>query len=271
MFNQFRLEISFKTIDELKNKIEFCIMNNIYYLNIPCKGKIKKEFLNDVIEFIGNNYEDLDVVYHYSCQHQFSRNVDKSNQELIDFIEFCIQYKNKELLLISGTNKKKGYQSLDVLNYLKRNSELKFDCGVAYNPYYNEYSEMKNERERFLNKLKCGIVKSVWLQFGSDINTLNKEIVFLKESLDKYSIINNNEILIYGSLFIPSRQFLARFNFRPWKSVFLSREYLCSIEHAIKITKRIVEIYSTNNILPLIETNCSTKKELDQIYNLLSI
>lgn len=271
MFNQFRLEISFKTIDELKNKIDFCIMNNIYNLNIPCKGKIKKEFLNKVIEFIGNNYKGLNVVYHYSCQHQFSRNVDKSNQELIDFIQFCLPYKNHDLLIISGTTKKKGFESLDVLNYLKRNFELKYDYGVAFNPYYTEYSEMKKERERFLNKLKCGNVKSVWLQFGSNIKALNKEIVFLNESLNKYSKINNNEIRIYGSLFIPSRQFIARFNFRPWKSVFLSKEYLCSIEHAIEITQRIVEIYSINKIIPLIETNCSTKKELDQIYNLLSI
>ena len=109
-------------------------------------------------------------------------------------------------------------------------------------------------------KLNSGLINSIWLQFGSDIKALSREIKFLK----KYIETNfDNKIEIYGSLFVPSKQFLARFKFRPWKNVFLSNEYLNSIDHSIFISKSILNLYLVNNICPLVETECSNLKQLE--------
>ena len=66
MIKNLRFELSFKNIAQLENKINFCLSNEINKINIPCKGVIKKEFLTEIIEYIGENYKNLDVNYHYS-------------------------------------------------------------------------------------------------------------------------------------------------------------------------------------------------------------
>ena len=265
----FRLELSFKDIEDLDRKIQFCINNNIYNLNIPCKGKIKKEFLKHVIDYIGLNFKKMDVTYHYSCKHQFSRTLCNSFSELSEFISKCIKY-NTDVLLISGANKKKDFDSIKVLNYLNDGKKSKINYGIAYNPYFEEYIFIEEERKRLFEKLNTGIVSSIWLQFGSDINLLEKELIFLKQVIKTYSKNNNSEISLYGSLFIPTKQFLARFKFRPWKSVFLSKDYLSSLDYSYGITKNIIDIYSKNNIFPLVESQCSSTKELNKIYQILT-
>ena len=40
-----------------------------------------------------------------------------------------------------------------------------------------------------------------------------------------------------GSVFLPSRKLLAQMKFRPWNGVFLSDEYLGSVEAATAITR----------------------------------
>ena len=86
MINDLRFELSFKNIFESDNKLKFCISNKINKINIPCKGVIKKDFLNEIIEYIGDNYSDLDVIYHYSLYHQYTKNRDISYLEFINFI-----------------------------------------------------------------------------------------------------------------------------------------------------------------------------------------
>ena len=46
MNNNTRFELSFKNITQLENKLNFCKLNNIKNINIPCKGLIKKELFN---------------------------------------------------------------------------------------------------------------------------------------------------------------------------------------------------------------------------------
>ena len=76
MDNNLRFELSFKNILQLEHKLNFCKSNNINKINIPCKGVIKKDFLNETIKYIGDNYKNLDVVYHYSLYHQYTKNKD---------------------------------------------------------------------------------------------------------------------------------------------------------------------------------------------------
>ena len=264
MKKNFRIELSFKTIEQLKKKIEFCTFNNIYNFNIPCKGQIKKEFLSEVVEYIGKNYADINVIYHYSLFHQFERNRFQSYKKFLNFVYKSQDYKNKEILLVSGSNKKKDFDVIDLLSDLKDELNLDTNFGIAYNPYLKG-EENIIERNRLIKKLNSGLIKSIWLQFGSNVNDLIKETKFLKENFYKENSLN-----MYGSIFIPSKQSLSRFKFRPWKGVYLSSEYLNSLEVATEVTKYIFNIYSENNILPLIETDCSNIRQLKELKELIT-
>ena len=66
MNNNTRFELSFKNISQLDNKLNFCILNNIKNINIPCKGVIKKDLFNSTIKYISKNYDEFNVTYHYS-------------------------------------------------------------------------------------------------------------------------------------------------------------------------------------------------------------
>tara|TARA_B100000963_G_scaffold20828_1_gene15760 strand:- start:12266 stop:13060 length:795 start_codon:yes stop_codon:yes gene_type:complete len=264
MIYKARLELSFKDLDQLAKKLEFCRENDILKINVPCKGNIKKDLLIDAVEFIGTYYQQFDVVYHYSFYHQFYKNKSYSYDKFIKFLEIIRSYKNKEILLISGSQKRNNFEVLDILEYLKLDLRNKVKIGVAYNPYFEEIRELNIERERLFNKLNSGLINSIWLQFGSGFHNLIKEINFIRE-------IKKSKVDIYGSIFIPSKQNLARFKFRPWRGVFLSKEYLDSLETSKIITKNILEIYIDNKVIPLIESECSTEKQLTEVRNFIDL
>ena len=262
MFNNYRVEISFKDLDQLKKKLDFCLNKKIYKINIPCKGNIKKEFLLEVVKFIGIKYKNLDVTYHYSFYHEFYKNRNLSYQKFLNFIEINKLYNNSnEILLVSGSKKRNKFEVLDILKNLKfdLNNNIKF--GVAFNPYFFKYKDNNLERDRLIDKLNTYFVKSIWLQFGSEINQLSGEVNFLNNLKKNFHKFTRDEINIYGSLFIPSKQFIARFKFRPWRGVYLSNKYLNSLEESNKITKEIVDFYLNNSIIPLVETEISTEKQ----------
>ena len=272
MFNSLRVEISFKDLDQLKKKLDFCSHNKLYKINIPCKGNIKKDFLEEVVKFIGAEYKHLDVIYHYSFFHQFHKNKTISYQIFLKFLELNKIYnKGNEILLVSGSKKRHKFEVLNILEELKLdlNKNLKF--GVAFNPYFLDDRDYRVERNRLIDKLNSCFVQSVWLQYGSEINQLSREINFLNKT-----IINSKEFIkkginIYGSLFIPSKQFLARFKFRPWRGVYLSNKYLNSLEESAKITKNIINFYLSNNIIPLVETELSSEKQFNEAQNFINL
>ena len=265
MHNNFRIEISFKDIDQLIQKIEFCRDNNLNKINIPCKGLIKKELLNLALKHIKDNYFDMDFVSHYSLFHQYIKNQKTSYDYLVNFIRNHNNQNNNQILLVSGSKKKKDFEVINVLKKLKYEKNLKINFGIAYNPYFENKEFILNEKKRFISKIDSGLVNSVWLQFGSNVELLEKQIKFIKRIIDSSRNKKIKEIKIYGSIFIPSKQFIARFKFRPWKEVFLSNEYLNSIEYSNLVTKRILEIYTNNNIIPLIETECCNFNQLNAL------
>tara|TARA_Y100000991_G_C21912922_1_gene323138 strand:- start:2 stop:817 length:816 start_codon:yes stop_codon:yes gene_type:complete len=269
--NNLRFELSFKNILQLQNKLNFCLSNNINKINIPCKGFIKKELLNETIEYIGKYYKDLDVIYHYSLYHQYSRNKENSYLEFLNFIKKCIAYDNNEILLVSGSNKKKNFEVLDILRDFSNQKVININIGIAYNPYLKNYYDLSGERERLEKKISSGLVKSIWIQFGTDIKLLESEINYIKDTLlNNSSISNYKNIKIFGSLLIPSKQFISRFKFRPWKGVFISNKYLNSLDKFNDFTKDLIEFYLDNNIFPIIETEFSSKEKLKDIYTLIN-
>lgn len=162
MNNNLRFELSFKNISQLDNKLNFCISNNINKINIPCKGVIKKDFFKETIKYIGENYKNFDVIYHYSLYHQYSKNRENSYLEFLNFIKECKSYKKNKILLVSGSNKKKNFDVLDVLTYLKNEKSLNIDIGIAYNPYLKNYYNIITERIRLEKKFSSRLTKSIW-------------------------------------------------------------------------------------------------------------
>ncbi len=269
MFEELRLEISFKNIEQMKMKIDFLQNNNISKINIPCKGLMKKDFLLEIVEYIGKNYPSLDVVYHYSLYHQYTKNNLDSYKYFVKFIEKCVSFNNKEILLISGSKKKNGFDVTDVLDKINKDINTNIiNFGIAYNPFFSNNKDIEDERNRLLEKLSSGIINSIWLQLGSDVYLLKKGILFLNETI-KNNIKYSDGIKVYGSLFVPSKQSLSRFKFRPWKGVFFSNDYLYSLEKAKKITFDILKFYKANKIDLLIESECTTKKQLVNARNIL--
>ena len=270
MINNLRFELSFKDILQLEKKLNFCLSNKIYKINIPCKGVIKKEFLIKTVEYIGENYRELEVVYHYSLNHQFSKNPENSYLEFLKFIQKCNFYKNKEILLVSGSNKKKNFEVLDVIKNLQNEKNVKINFGIAYNPYLENYYGLKGEKVRFEKKISSGLIRSIWVQFGTDLKLLESEINFLKFTVNNLCKNNDQKIKFYGSLLIPSKQFISRFKFRPWKGVYISDKYLKSLDNFYKFTKDLIKIYLDNNICPVVETEFCSLEKIDNIFKLLN-
>ena len=263
MNNNTRFELSFKNITQLENKLNFCKLNNIKNINIPCKGLIKKDLFNDTINYISKNFNEFNVTYHYSLYHQYSINKVKSYEDFLDFIKNSHSNRNYEILLVSGSNKKKNFDSIDALGFLKKEKNLKVKLGIAYNPYLKKYYNISSERERFQRKISTGLINSIWFQYGTDIKVLKYELTYLKK------ITKDERLNLFGSLFIPSKQFITRFKFRPWKEVYISEKCLYSLDNFFDFTSELVSFYKNNNITPVIESDFSSSEKLDSVHSFL--
>ena len=261
MISNLRFELSFKNISQLENKLKFCKFNNIKNINIPCKGIIKKDFFDSTIKYISRNYPEFNVTYHYSLYHQYSQNKEKSYQYFLDFLKNSFSNRNYEILLVSGSNKKKNFDVINVLSKIKEEKNLEIKLGIAYNPYLKKYYEDTSERDRLDRKLSSGLVNSIWFQYGTDIEVLQNEITYLKK------VGKNKKIDLFGSLLIPSKQFIARFKFRPWKGVYISERFIFSLDNFYDFTRDLVCFYKKNNITPVIETDFASSEKLDSVYS----
>ena len=110
--------------------------------------------------------------------------------------------------------------------------------------------------------ISSGLVKSIWFQFGTDLKLLDSEVSHIKKS-DKF-----NQLNIFGSLLIPSKQFIARFKFRPWKEVYIAEKYINSLEKFYGFSKDLINFYRYNNIIPVVETDFSSLEKLETIKSL---
>jgi len=263
MKNNTRFELSFKNITQLENKLNFCKLNNIKNINIPCKGPIKKELFNSTIKYISKNFNEFNVTYHYSLYHQYSKNKAESYQYFLDFVKNSQINSNYEILLVSGSNKKKNFDSFDVLSCLKKEKNIKVKLGAAYNPYLKKYYKISSERERFQRKISTGLINSIWFQYGTDIKILQNEVTYLKK------VAKEEKLNLFGSLFIPSKQFIARFKFRPWKEVYISEKFLFALDNFFNFTSDLISFYKNNNITPVIESDFSTSEKLNSVYSFL--
>ncbi len=269
---EIRIEISFKSFDELRKTLSFYQRNKLYKINIPCKNSLKKDFLLESIKITNDEFPNIDIIPHFSILHEFKRNRINTQDSFINFIQAIKYYGCKQLLLVSGSQKRSTLDSVSALYMLKENSlffNQDISIGVAFNPYLP--SDLFDEEIlRLEKKLQSGLVSSIWIQFGTDYKLLESRIEILSNMLS-VTTNKNSKISLFGSILIPSRQFLAKFKFRPWKGVYCSTEFLESEELARKIITNLLKTYKLNKICPLIETNISTDKHLIKLKNIINL
>ena len=273
--NNIRLEISFKSFDQLRIILSFCKRNNLYKINIPCKNKLKKDFLLESIKISKEEFPDIDIIPHFSILHEFKRNSTNTRNSFIKFLHTTKYLGCKNVLLVSGSQRRSTLDSVKALSMLKDNP-LFFNrgitIGVAFNPYLPSHL-FDEEIFRLERKLQSGLVSSIWIQFGTDYKLLKSRLEILSKIVAR-NLKNNSkisDIMIYGSILIPSRQFLARFKYRPWKGVYCSSEFLESVECANEIVTQLLETYKQYKISPLIETNISTEEHLKTLKMTLNL
>ena len=86
--NDLRIEISFKSFDELRKILSFYQRKNLYKINIPCKNTLKKDFLLDSIKISKEEFPNIDIIPHFSILHEFKRNRINTQESLLDFLRF---------------------------------------------------------------------------------------------------------------------------------------------------------------------------------------
>ena len=271
--NNIRMEISFKSFDELRLILSFYQKNNLYKINIPCKNNLKKDFLLNSIRISRNEFPNINIIPHFSILHEFKRNRFNTLSSFIEFLQIVNNLGCNEVLLVSGSQKRSTLDSLSTLTYLKDNPLLfnkHISIGVCFNPYLSGFL-FENEIIKLKKKLQSGLVSSIWIQFGTDSTILESRIDILKKiilSIDK-SNLNNSNINLFGSILIPSKQFLARFKYRPWKGVYCSNEFLESVDFARTLVVKLLKIYKKYQIYPIIESDISSESKLNSLKMIL--
>jgi len=269
-----RFEISFKSFNELRKILYFYQRNSIGKINIPCKNFLKKDFLLDSIKIAREEFPNIDIIPHFSIFHEFKRTKDNTLDSLVKFLEIAGCSGCKKVLLVSGSQRRSTLDSVETLNFLRCNSFLfnkNISIGVAFNPYLPGVL-FEEEIVRLEKKLQSGLVSSIWFQFGTDHQLLKNRIKILSKTISSIYIKKPriSKISLFGSILIPSRQFLARFKYRPWKGVYCSSEFLNSVEYANNVVMELLETYKVNNINPIIETNISNEQHLNKLKNVLN-
>ena len=271
--NNLRIEISFKSFDELRLILSFCQQTKLNKINIPCKNNLKKDFLLNSIRISREEFPDLDLIPHFSILHEFKRNRVNTIESFIEFFNVVKRLGCNELLLISGSQKRSTLDASSTLSYLNEKKIFSYSdlsIGVAFNPYLNSIL-FKKEIIKLEKKLQSGLVKSVWIQFGTDFTLLESRIGILKKLIfaAKKANYNKTNIKLFGSILIPSKQFIARFKYRPWKGVYCSKEFLESVDSASNLVTNLLILYKKFDIYPLIETDVSNNDKLNSLLTIL--
>ena len=273
--NNIRSEISFKSIDELRLLLSFYKRHNLNKINIPCKNTIKKDFLLNSIKISREEFPEINIIPHFSILHEFKRNKVNTQESFIKFIQVVKSLGCEEVLLVSGSQKRSTLDAVSMLSFLKDSPLFYYDqisIGVAFNPYLPSFL-FDQEIIKLEKKLESGLVSSIWIQFGTDLTLLKSRIEKLKNIiyLTGENSSRKSKIVLFGSTLIPSKQFLARFKYRPWKGVYCSSEFLQSVDFATNLVTKLLETYKQHEISPIIETNISTDNHLKSLINILNI
>jgi len=253
-----RIELFFKTVDELRLRVRELRAENINAYNLV--NKHKDDAMLEWVDAIIAENPRADICAHFSLKNNAvgirQGGADAMAQRFARFADDLAERSAErvETLLVTGCNSRAPLDSLSCLQRWATKqaaSALHRRCrtpvGVAFNPYLPPDGEQEKERERLLQKLESCAVSSVWLQFGTDLQALESACSWL------LSLGKKRPGRIVGSLFLPTRQLIAQQRYRPWNGVFLSEAYLSGPETAANITVELLGIYQRFEIEVLVE------------------
>ena len=171
MISNLRFELSFKNISQLENKLNFCKLNNIKNINIPCKGSIKKEFFNSIIKYVSK----------FVAVQNFSPDI-----KLTDY----------------GVD---SMMSIQISSYLSDNfsiivSQLQILQGITINEIVGKNSNIETNEKKEISSLKKFKKKFKTITLESD----NILIIESDDSENRYIFLY---ILFFCFLFIVSKIF----------------------------------------------------------------
>ncbi|MGK3752829.1 MAG: hypothetical protein ACI8RD_005135 [Bacillariaceae sp.] len=268
-----RVELFFKNPSDLKDRIRFLESEEISSFNIV--NKDKKDTMDVWINSIREVYPKANICAHYSLKYNKvpRKGIAEQRDQLLKDLEE--DYSNAdEILLISGSGKKTTqWNTIEALKAVKETKSTTVGTmsrptiSVAYNPYFPLPSDQEEENRRLEEKLATGCVSKIYLQFGTDLNSLKNGIDFC---YNKVKEENYDDISITGSLFLPTKKLIAQQKFRPWNGVFLSQEFLSGPEHASAIVSEMIKIYIKNKVELLWEApGIRTEKDMGMVYDIM--
>ena len=206
---------------------------------ISLPNKSKDISILDMINQIQQINPKLTIIPYYSLKFHQKKTLDETSQEFLSLLKQLIPLHIPKILLISGVPKSK-YTTLDILSSIQSHYQDTYPrIAIAYNPFLSD-EELEQENNLLTNKIKTGLISSVYLQIGIDIPTIQKAVTFI-QSLQ-------SDITIYISLMNPTPLRLAQFKYRPWKGVMVSQEYLASSQRAQEINQSLYQLAKELNI-----------------------
>lgn len=179
----------------------------------------------------------------------------------------------EKALLVTGSGQRK-IDSLAVLQEVARRQRTSAAApgpsgGVALHVAYSPYAQdLAAELLRLRAKLRTGVVGGVWLQLGSDVAALRRGLAELKRIAHEEDV-GAEQLELYGSVLMPSKQLLARFRFRPWVGVYFSDGYLTDVGTAMAITREVLQVYAAHGVTPLWESRIDKAADVAAIQALM--
>jgi hypothetical protein len=271
-----RIEFFVKSVSQLSSFLAFIQDQNARHFprpvidfNLP--NKQRYEDLMPYVKEVMDNIPTADLCVHYSLKNNRYKTMTESIHHLQQTIDIYSSHGVKELLLVSGSGDKRLINTVSCLQSLQAQGyQSPLKLSVAFNPYLlDDADELEEEKKRLKQKLDTGLVTNIYLQFGSEVSILENAVRFLHEELDLGR--QPNKVKIYGSVFLPSKQLLNRMKFRPWKGLYLSPEFLNSVEEADQIVRKMLTVYNSAEIEPIIETAINNEKDIRYLSDLLHL
>lgn len=187
------------------------------------------------------------------------------------------------VLVVSGTGKKAPLDSVAILQRVVPEMSNKVLYGCAFNPHIGGVldpsggeREREDEWRRLLLKLDTGSISELWITFGADVAALKASLTRLKEELDRRKSDNRlkHNVHLYGSVFVPSKAWIAKMRFRCWAGTYLGGKddadgYLSGADTALAITQQVLSLYQSFGVEPVIESAVRTPKQAEEAALLL--
>lgn len=206
---------------------------------ISLPNKSKDISILDSIHQIQSINPKLTIIPYYSLRFHQAKTLDETAKGLLSLLEQLASIHIPEILLISGVPKSK-YTTLDILSFIQFRYQDNYPhIAIAYNPFLSG-EELQQENQLLKDKVKTGLVSSVYLQIGIDSDAIQQAVEYIR-------LLQPNTD-IYISLMDPSPIRLAQFKYRPWKGVILSEEYLNSSQKAQEINQNLYNLAKKLNI-----------------------